>query len=424
MSSCGSGKSSKGGGSKSKGKSSKGDALHKKVSIKTEKHHLTTLRTALRDELGGDRDVLSSFGAFTKYDREGLALDVHFRTGNTITDDELDWAEDLVHRNLKPLGHGWSPQALMDEMCDPSSRFALVTERAPKSKKAPRTGKSVPVAFAHFRFSVEGDVRDAMEGVPVLLLRDLHVEPAAQRKGLGKHLCQLLELAARKNAMHGVMMLTPAGEPGTIARVFIASKLRGFECADDTWAPSDPNLSTFAKSLVAKKPESVTPKVSAKTVPKSERPAESPDSVLEAREMAPAKDTTDAVPAEETYAETKAEAKAEQEPAEPAPAASLFAAFAVPAVAETGARKMTFADFGKAALVEDVSSSDDEEEEGAVEDATEANGEAAADEDEADDILGQLVTMFISENGRDPSDEEISQWVQTLKEAAEEGLEM
>ena len=106
MSSCGSGKSSKGGGSKSKGKSSKGDALHKKVSIKTEKHHLTTLRTALRDELGGDRDVLSSFGAFTKYDREGLALDVHFRTGNTITDDELDWAEDLVHRNLKPLGHG------------------------------------------------------------------------------------------------------------------------------------------------------------------------------------------------------------------------------------------------------------------------------------------------------------------------------
>lgn len=265
MSSCGSGKSSKGGGSKSKGKSSKGDALHKKVSIKTEKHHLTTLRTALRDELGGDRDVLSSFGAFTKYDREGLALDVHFRTGNTITDDELDWAEDLVHRNLKPLGHGWSPQALMDEMCDPSSRFALVTERAPKSKKAPRTGKSVPVAFAHFRFSVEGDVRDAMEGVPVLLLRDLHVEPAAQRKGLGKHLCQLLELAARKNAMHGVMMLTPAGEPGTIARAFVASKLRGFECADETWAPSDPNLSTFAKSLLAKKPEAATtPEVAAK----------------------------------------------------------------------------------------------------------------------------------------------------------------
>ena len=422
MSSCGSGKSSKGGGSKSKGKSSKGDALHKKVSIKTEKHHLTTLRTALRDELGGDRDVLSSFGAFTKYDREGLALDVHFRTGNTITDDELDWAEDLVHRNLKPLGHGWSPQALMDEMCDPSSRFALVTERAPKSKKAPRTGKSVPVAFAHFRFSVEGDVRDAMEGVPVLLLRDLHVEPAAQRKGLGKHLCQLLELAARKNAMHGVMMLTPAGEPGTIARAFVASKLRGFECADETWAPSDPNLSTFAKSLLAKKPEAATtPEVAVKTVPKSEPHVESPDSVLDAREKAPA---------EVTHAETKADSEPDSEPAETAPAASLFAAFAAPAAAETAARKMSFADFGNAAPDENVSSSDedvsssDDDEEGVVEDAAEANGEAAAGEDEALDVLGQLCELFVAENGRDPNDEEISQWAQTLKEAAAEGLQM
>jgi GNAT superfamily N-acetyltransferase len=414
MSSCGSGKSSKGGGSKSKGKSSKGDALHKKVSIKTEKHHLTTLRAALRDELGGDRDVLSSFGAFTKYDREGLALDVHFRTGSTITDDELDWAEDLVHRNLKPLGHGWSPQALMDEMCDPSSRFALVTERAPKSKKAPRTGK--PIAFAHFRFSVEGDVRDVMEGVPVLLLRDLHVEPAAQRKGLGKHLCQLLELAARKNAMHGVMMLTPAGEPGTIARAFVASKLRGFECADETWAPSDPNLSTFAKSLLAKKPEAATtPEVAAKTVPKSEPHVESPDSVLDAREKAPA---------EATQAEAKADSEPDSEPAEPAPAASLFAAFAAPAAAETATRKMSFADFGNAAPDEDVSSSDEDDEEGAVEDAAEAKGEAAAGENEADDILGQLVEMFVAENGRDPTDEEISQWVQTLKEAAEDGLQM
>jgi hypothetical protein len=254
-----------------------------------------------------------------------------------------------------------------------------------------------------------------MEGVPVLLLRDLHVEPAAQRKGLGKHLCQLLELAARKNAMHGVMMLTPAGEPGTIARAFVASKLRGFECADETWAPSDPNLSTFAKSLLAKKPEAATtPEVAAKTVPKSEPHVESPDSVLDAREKAPA---------EATQAEAKADSEPDSEPAEPAPAASLFAAFAAPAAAETAARKMSFADFGNAAPDEDVSSSDDDEE-CAVEDAAEANGEAAAGEDEALDVLGQLCELFVAENGRDPNDEEISQWAQTLKEAAAEGLQM
>jgi hypothetical protein len=85
---------------------------------------------------------------------------------------------------------------------------------------------------------------------------------------------------------------------------------------------------------------------------------------------------------------------------------------------------MSFADFGNAAPDEDVSSSDEDDEEGAVEDAAEAKGEAAAGEDEADDILGQLVEMFVAENGRDPTDEEISQWVQTLKEAAEDGLQM
>ena len=45
-------------------------------------------------------------------------------------------------------------------------------------------------------------------------------------------------------------------------------------------------------------------------------------------------------------------------------------------------------------------------------------------EDEALDVLGQLCELFVAENGRDPNDEEISQWAQTLKEAAAEGLQM
>jgi hypothetical protein len=124
MSGIGSGKSSKGGGAKSRSKGGKGDALHKKVSIQTSKDHLTTLRLALRDELGHDRDIISGFGAFTKYDRNDLALDIHFRTGSTITDEELEWAYELVSSNLGPLGHKWKPQALMDDLCDPSSRYA------------------------------------------------------------------------------------------------------------------------------------------------------------------------------------------------------------------------------------------------------------------------------------------------------------
>jgi GNAT superfamily N-acetyltransferase len=427
MSACGSGKSSKGGGSKSKGKSAGGDVIVRTQALKTDTDHLATLRSALRDELGDDRDVLAGFAAFTKYDREGLALDVHFRTGSTITDEELDWAEELVHDNMAPLGHGWSPQALMDEFCEPSSRFALVTARAPpgkkKSKKAGAAPK--PVAFAHFRFTLEGETRDEMAGAPVLLVRDLQVAPEAQRKGLGRHLCQLLELVARKHAMRGVMLLNPAGTPGATARAFVESKLRGFECVDERWAPSDPNLSAFGKSLGAPKaPPVAAAAKTAKAVKVPEPAAESsPISVLPAQDDERATEgPTPAAASESTAALETAFQKvavAEEAPA-PAPA-PLFAAFAsAPVAAPEAPKTISFADFGSAAPDSDASS--DESEEGDVEDASEDEDAAGdAGEAEADDILGQLVEMFKAENGRDPTEEEVAQWVQTLKDASAEG---
>lgn len=427
MSACGSGKSSKGGGSKSKGRSCKGDALIKKVHLKTEKHHLATLRNALRDELGHDRDVLSGFGAFTKYDREGLELDVHFRTGASISDEELEWAYELVSSNLGPLGHKWKPQALMDDLCDASSRFALVTERAPpgkakSKKKAPPTGK--PVAFAHFRFTVEGEAREELTGVPVLLIRDLHVEPECQRKGLGRHLCQLLELAARKNAMQGVMTLIPAGDAGAPARAFLSSKLRGFECVDDDWEPLDAHLSAYAKSLV-KKPAAPAPASPLDKPAKvaDDAAAASPDSILAGptADDAETKDETKATDAEAAAKLEKAfegVAVVDAEAPAPAPAPALFGGFAPAATVETEKPKMSFADFGAAAPDEDVSSSEEEEE---ASDEDEDAAEADAGDEEADDILGQLVEMFKAENGREPTEEEVAQWVQTLKEAAAEG---
>ena len=41
---------------------------------------------------------------------------------------------------------------------------------------------------------------DEMAGEPVLLLCDMHIAPAAARKGLGKHCVSLLELISRKQA--------------------------------------------------------------------------------------------------------------------------------------------------------------------------------------------------------------------------------
>ena len=430
MSGIGSGKSSKGGGAKSRSKGGKGDALHKKVSIQTSKEHLTTLRLALRDELGHDRDIISGFGAFTKYDRNDLALDIHFRTGSTITDEELEWAYELVSSNLGPLGHKWKPQALMDDLCDPSSRYALVTERAsaaPAEKKPASKGKGKkkssappigkPVAFAHFRFTVQGETREAMEGEPVLMLRDLHVESDYQRKGLGKHLCQLLELSARKHAMRAMMMIVPSGSAGVPGRAFVDQKLKGFTCVDDEWAPVDVNLSSYSKSLVkapvlaVKKPKAVS--------------AASPDSILAGPERVEKenKEPEASVAKLETAFESATIAPAAEKKEEPA-APALFAGFA-PAVPVEAAEKapLSFASFGTAAA-EEVSDEDEEEDEEdgeweEVDDDAEASDDAA--DEEADDIMAQLVELFKTENGREPTEEEVQQWMQTLKEAAEDG---
>jgi GNAT superfamily N-acetyltransferase len=76
--------------------------------------------------------------------------------------------------------------------------FASVRERGTTAEGKPGD----LVAFAHFRFSVQGDVLDQMAGEPSLFLWDLHVEENKQRKGLGKHLLTVLELIARREKMN------------------------------------------------------------------------------------------------------------------------------------------------------------------------------------------------------------------------------
>ena len=180
--------------------------------------------------------LAGGFGAFAKYDKNDLALDVHFRTGSDITDDELEWAYELVSSNLSPLGHRFKPQDKMDDLCDPSSRFFLVTERpasaasaaAPTTSKGKGKGKGKkmkpsssvgrPVAFAHFRFTVEGEAQDAMAGVPVLLVRDLHAEPA-YAQALASICTSCL---SSWRARCGGHFFTPEGDAGR-RRVFMSS---------------------------------------------------------------------------------------------------------------------------------------------------------------------------------------------------------
>jgi GNAT superfamily N-acetyltransferase len=58
------------------------------------------------------------------------------------------------------------------------------------------------VAFAHFRFTLHGELADCMEGTPCLFVYDIHVDDSIKRKGVAKHLMVMLELIARKVHTH------------------------------------------------------------------------------------------------------------------------------------------------------------------------------------------------------------------------------
>ena len=423
--------------------------------IKTCQEHLATLRAALRDELGQDRDVLAPFKPFAKYERNGLQLGIEFRSGESISDAELEWAYELAATNLGELNQRFSPQEKMDDLCDPSSRYAFVVDAANKRK---------PVAFAHFRFTVEGEVEEQMAGLPVLLLRDLHIDSSIQRRGLGKHLFQLLELVARKHAMSSLSVLIPAGDAGAPIRGLLKGKLKGFTSDDVEWTPRDSSLALLSKSFAAKPAVQSAAAVNMKGAmdsPSALVANPSPDSVLCGP---PANDTPSPGAGETPNAPMKTgsssqnimpvtEMKVSSGTVQQEAAAALsFTGFSPGVVKLENAfeqvslaspapstvdgvspilaprKPLAFSDFGT--VPADAASIDGEEadtEEDSEWEEVSENGEERGEkeekeeEEETDDIMQQLVDLFRAKNSRDPTEEEMKQWADTLKAAAEEG---
>jgi len=75
----------------------------------------------------------------------------------------------------------WSDTEKQAELKDNAARFIVVTN----------TTTSIPVAFVHFRFLIE------MCNKLALYCYEIQLDSSVQRKGLGKHLMQLLEVIAK-----------------------------------------------------------------------------------------------------------------------------------------------------------------------------------------------------------------------------------
>ena len=233
------------GGSMKKGSSSKGGSSSQKLSDKKMRkmearvleEKLVTLRAAVFEPDGKDRNVCAPLAPFMKYDRNGLDCTIEFYS--KLPADAKLWAFELVKANMEELydeaGYGWDDQDKLSELSEDGTRFLVA-----RNKSGER------IAFAHFRFTVQGDVVDQMRGDTVLMVHDLHVVDDCQRKGLGRHLMTLMEMVARKTNMSRVSTMCMMGDENT--RAFLSKLKKGAFAPDESMVDVcgfDPDLEGF-----------------------------------------------------------------------------------------------------------------------------------------------------------------------------------
>ena len=150
-------------------------------------------KAAMWNADGTARNTLADFAAaFATFDRNGLDADLAFTApGQAGWDDALAaWALDLTRENMAALynaadGWAWKDARKKAELYDPDARYLVARARA----------DGAPVAFVHWRWDQEGPF-------DVAYVFELQLAAPAQRKGLGKHLMQTVELMARRAGMH------------------------------------------------------------------------------------------------------------------------------------------------------------------------------------------------------------------------------
>lgn len=243
MSKCGSGKSSKGGSSKGSSGSIASSITRSKV-LKTPAEKLVSLRSALRDESGRDRDVAAELlPALRAYSKNSLDVAINFYTGSTLTKELRQFMFRLAKKNTARIsdasGYGWDDDEYKEALKAPEERF-LVAFTAETENTA-----ATPVGFIDFQFALQGVLVDEMEGETCLLVQDLQLQQAVQRRGLGRHLLSLAQLIARKQGMSTIATKVFVNDDQ--AQAFMA-QMPGFAVTYE-FVPQGEPLEVWEKSL-------------------------------------------------------------------------------------------------------------------------------------------------------------------------------
>ena len=247
--------------------------------IRCPKEYITTLRSALIDEKGRDRDVSTDVGAFMKFDKvEGLSIELQFAT-------KLDaktgkWALDLCKRNMQQVyndsGYSWCDADKKEELLEHGGAARFLVAR---KKRTGSDDSHKPLGFVHFRFTLQGEAVGVEGGQPTLYVMDIQLEPEVRRQGLGRHMMRTLELIAHKQGM--MHMMLPVVVKDDVAKNFALNGLKGYTLDDLSAVQSydgqdaaellreDATFQCFSKALAPPNPaaETSTPVKKAESSP-------------------------------------------------------------------------------------------------------------------------------------------------------------
>eukprot|EP00995_Heteronema_vittatum_P000890 NODE_1122_length_1063_cov_218.447732_g773_i0.p1 GENE.NODE_1122_length_1063_cov_218.447732_g773_i0~~NODE_1122_length_1063_cov_218.447732_g773_i0.p1 ORF type:complete len:265 (+),score=125.94 NODE_1122_length_1063_cov_218.447732_g773_i0:59-796(+) len=138
-------------------------------------------------------DALAEVEAFRTFERNGLKASLRYFHADDLPKELQDWAFNMVKTNMYtfyqncPEIGGWNDRGKREEMFDSTARFIIAFDG------------DVPLGYVDFRFDMDFGRR-------VIYCYEMHIEPAGQRKGLGRHIMTTLELLGRKLQLEALVL--------------------------------------------------------------------------------------------------------------------------------------------------------------------------------------------------------------------------
>lgn len=119
---------------------------------------------------------------WTEFKKHGLDLKIESRNSESLSFEEMNDIFCLLKANMEQLYEntdwGWKDDVKLAELSHKDARYLIVRDLNRKI-----------VGFSHFRFDVE-------QNLPILYCYELQIHDDYQRKGLGRHMMNILSLFA------------------------------------------------------------------------------------------------------------------------------------------------------------------------------------------------------------------------------------